>query len=151
MGLVSQGRVEAIFISAQRGDLPHPVESVTAVAGKGLDGNRYFDTGRPEQELTLIESEQLAYALAEHGMEIDAAASGRNLLTSGVDLNALVGKRFRVGEAECRGIELCEPCTTFEARTVPGAIQALVHRTGLNAEILVGGELRPGDAITAID
>ena len=59
MGLVSQGRVEAIFISAQRGDLPHPVESVTAVAGKGLDGNRYFDTGRPEQELTLIESEQL--------------------------------------------------------------------------------------------
>ena len=148
---MSQGRVEAIFISAQRGDLPHPVESVTAVAGKGLDGNRYFDTGRPEQELTLIESEQLQYALAEHGMEIDAAASGRNVLTSGVDLNALVGKRFRVGEVECRGIELCEPCATFEARTAPGATKALVHRTGLNAEILVGGELRPGDAVTAID
>ena len=151
MRLVGQGRVEAIFISANRGDLPHPVGSVTAVAGKGLEGNRYFDTGRPEQELTLIEAEQLEYALAEHGLEIDAAASGRNLLTRGVDLNALVGKRFRVGEAECRGIELCEPCTTLEARTAPGAIKALVHRAGLNAEILSGGELRPGDAVTAVD
>ena len=43
--------------------------------------------------------------------------SGRNLLTRGVDLNALVGKRFRVGALECRGIELCEPCATMESRT----------------------------------
>ena len=148
---MGEGRVEAIFIAAEHGQHPQSVESATAVAGKGLEGNRYFDTGRPEQELTLIEAEQLEYALAEHGLEIDAAASGRNLVTRGVDLNALVGKRFRVGETECRGIELCEPCTTFEARTAPGAIKALVHRAGLNAEILSGGELRPGDAVTAVD
>jgi MOSC domain-containing protein YiiM len=151
MEVVSEGRVEAIFISANRGDLPHPVESATAVAGKGLEGNRYFDTGRPHQELTLIEREQIEYALAEHGLEIDAAASGRNVLTSGVDLNALVGRRFRVGDVECRGLELCEPCTTFEGRTAPGAIKALVHRAGLNAEILAGGELRPGDPVRAVD
>jgi MOSC domain-containing protein YiiM len=150
MEVVDEGRVEAIFISAQRGDLSHPVESVQAVAGKGLEGNRYFDTGRPHQELTLIEAEQLEYALAEHGLEIDAAATGRNLLTRGVDLNALVGKRFRVGNAECRGLELCEPCTTLEGRTAPGAIKALVHRAGLNAEILVGGELLPGDEIAPL-
>src|SRR3954464_13192963 len=150
MGLVSQGRVEAIFISAQRGALPHPVESVTAVAGKGLDGNRYFDTGRPHQEVTLIEAEQLQHDLAEHGLPIEAAATGRNLLTRGVGLNARGGKQFRVGEVECRGIELCEPCKTMEGRTAPGAIKALVHRAGLNAEILVGGELRPGDEIASL-
>jgi len=144
---MGEGRVESIFISPRKGDLPHVVESVTAVAGKGLEGNRYFDTGRPEQELTLIEAEQLEYALAEHGLDIDAAASGRNILTRGVDLNALVGRRFRVGALECRGIELCEPCRTMESRTVPGVIKALVHRAGLNAEILVGGEVRPGDAV----
>jgi MOSC domain-containing protein YiiM len=144
------GRVEAIFISAQRGDRPHQVESATAVAGKGLEGNRYFDTGRAEQELTLIETEQLDYARAEHGLEIDAAATGRNILTSGVDLNSLVGKRFRVGAMECRGIELCEPCTTMQSRTAPGAIKALTHRAGLNAEILVGAEVRPGDAVTPV-
>ncbi len=144
---MGDGRVEAIFIAAEKGELPHPVESVTAVARKGLEGNRYFDTGRPDQELTLIEAEQLERVAAEDGLDIDAAATGRNVLTRGVDLNALVGKRFRVGPLECRGIELCEPCTTLEARTRPGAMKALVHRAGLNAEILVGGELRPGDAV----
>jgi len=147
---VSDGRVEAIFISAAHGNLPHPVGSVRAIAGKGLEGNRYFDTGRAEQELTLIEAEALEAALAEDELDVDAAATGRNVLTRGVRLNDLVGKRFRVGELECRGIELCEPCTTMEARTQPGVIKALVHRAGLNAEILVGGELRPGDAVTTL-
>jgi len=144
---MGDGRVEAIFIAAQRGEHPHAVESATALAGKGLEGNRYFDTGRPEQELTLIDAEQLERAAAEDGLEIDAAATGRNIVTRGVDLNALVGRRFRVGALECRGIHLCEPCRTMESRTVPGAIKALVHRAGLNAEILVGGEVRPGDAV----
>src|SRR5580765_5826515 len=112
MGNMSGGRVEAIFIAPQRGDSPYSVHSVTAVAGKGLEGNRYFDTGRPHQELTLIEAEQLEHAHDEHWLEIDAAATGRNVVTRGVDLNALVGQRFRVGDVECRGIELCEPCTT---------------------------------------
>jgi MOSC domain-containing protein YiiM len=150
MGAVGNGSIEAIFISAKRGDLPYPVESVQAVAGKGLEGNRYFDTGRPHQELTLIEAEQLERVAAEDGLDIDAAATGRNLLTRGVDLNALVGKRFRVGAIECRGLELCEPCTTMEARTRPGVIKALAHRAGLNAEILVDGELRPGDEIAPL-
>jgi MOSC domain-containing protein YiiM len=147
---MSDGRVEAIFISAAHGDLPRPVESVRAIAGKGLEGNRYFDTGRAEQELTLIETEALEAVLAEHELDVDAAATGRNVLTRGVRLNDYVGKRFRLGELECRGIELCEPCTTMEARTQPGVIKALVHRAGLNAEILVGGELRPGDAVTPL-
>ena len=108
MRFVGEGRVEAIFISAAHGDLPHAVDSVRAVAGKGLEGNRYFDTGRPEQELTLIEAEQLEHVAAE-GLDVDAAATGRNVLTRGVDLNGLVGKRFRVGELECRGIELASP------------------------------------------
>jgi MOSC domain-containing protein YiiM len=147
---MGEGRVEAIYIADEHGQLPHAVDSVRAVAGKGLEGNRYFDTGKPVQELTLIEAEQIERAAADDAFEVDPAATGRNLLTRGVDLNGLVGKRFRVGELECRGIELCEPCTTFEANTAPGAIKVFVHRAGLNAEILVGGELRPGDAITPL-
>jgi MOSC domain-containing protein YiiM len=141
------GRVEAIFIAAEHGELPREVPSVVAVAGKGLVGNRYFDEGEPETELTLIEAEALEALEAEHGIRLDGAASRRNVLTRGVRLNDLVGARFRVGELECRGIELCEPCLHLEQMTQPGVIKGLVHRAGLNAEILVGGELRPGDAV----
>ena len=150
MDSVNEGSVEAIFISAEHGELPQPVESVLAVAGKGLVGNRYFDEGRPEKELTLIEAEALEALEAEHGIRVDGAASRRNVLTRGVRLNDLVGQRFRVGELECRGIELCEPCVTLEAMTEPGVIKGLVHRGGLNAEIVVGGELRPGDAVAPL-
>jgi MOSC domain-containing protein YiiM len=146
---VGEGHIEAIFIAAEHGEHPNAGESRTAVAGKGIEGNRYFDEGRPETELTLIEAEQLE-RVAENGLDIDAAATGRQVLTRGIDLNALVGRRFRVGEVECRGIELCEPCTVMEARTMPGAIKALTHRAGLNAEILVGGEIRPGDAVSEL-
>ena len=144
------GRVEGIFISAEEGELPLPVESVRAIAGKGLEGNRYFDRGTPESELTLIAAEALEALRAEHGIELDAAGSRRNVLTSGIDLNALVGKRFRVGDVECRGVELCEPCSYLESLTQPGIIKGLVHRGGLNAEILTDGELRPGDAVVAL-
>ena len=144
------GRVEAIFIGAEHGELPHAVESVRAIAGKGLEGNRHFDEGRPESELTLIEAEALEALQVEHGIELDAASSRRNVLTRGVPLNDLVGERFRVGELECRGIELCEPCLHLQSMTKPGIIDGLVHRAGLNAEIIVGGELRRGDPVEQI-
>jgi MOSC domain-containing protein YiiM len=144
---VNEGRVEAIFIGTEHGALPQPVESVRAIAGKGLEGNRYFDEGRPESELTLIEAEALEALKSEHGIELDGAASRRNVLTRGVRLNDLVGRRFRAGELECRGIELCEPCRYLESITQQGVIKGLTHRAGLNAEILVGGELRRGDPV----
>jgi MOSC domain-containing protein YiiM len=145
------GRVEAIYISREHGELPQAVEAVRAIAGKGLEGNRYFDEGRPESELTLIEAEALEALQAEHGIGLDAASSRRNVLTRGVRLNDLVGERFRVGQLECRGIELCEPCLHLQSMTKPGIIDGLVHRAGLNAEILVGGELRPGDLVKQIE
>jgi MOSC domain-containing protein YiiM len=144
------GRVEAIYIGAEHGELPHEVESVRAIAGKGLEGNRYFDEGRPDSALTLIEAEALEALEAEHGIELDGASTRRNVLTRGVRLNDLVGERFRVGALECRGIELCEPCLHLQSMTKPGIIDGLVHRAGLNAEILVGGVLRPGDLVEPI-
>src|SRR5438067_2589362 len=142
------GQVEAIYITADHGELPRAVESVQAIAGKGLEGNRYFDAGDPARELTLIEAEALEALAAEHGIELDGASSRRNVLTRDVRLNDLVGKGFRVGELECRGIELCEPCAHLQSMTKPGVIDGLVHRAGINAEIIVGGELRPGDVVT---
>jgi MOSC domain-containing protein YiiM len=142
------GRVEGIFIGPVK-ELPTPVERVRAVAGSGLEGNRYFFQGDapPGRALTLIAAEALAEGAAESGIELGAAESRRNVLTSGIDLNALVGVRFRVGDVECVGVELCEPCTTLEGLTRPGVIKAYVHRAGLNADILTDGEIAVGDAV----
>ena len=68
----------------------------------------------------------------------------------GIRLNELVGKRFRVGEVECFGVELCEPCSHLEEMTRPGMIKELVHRAGINADIVTGGTIRVGDTVTEL-
>jgi MOSC domain-containing protein YiiM len=149
---MTAGRVEAINIGPPE-KLPAPVERVLAHAGKGLAGNRYyFEQGaEPGRALTLIAAEALEALAAEHRVEITAAESRRNVLTRGIDLNALVGKRFRVGEVECVGVELCEPCKHLESMTQPGVIKGLTHRGGLNADILSDGEIAVGDEVVATD
>ena len=149
---MSAGRVEAINIGPPE-TLPAPVERVRADAGKGLAGNRYYfeDGAGPGRALTLIAAEALEAMAREHGIEITAAESRRNVLTRGIDLNALVGKRFRVGDVECLGVELCHPCKTLESMTKPGVIKGLTHRGGLNADILSDGEIAVGDEVVATD
>ena len=145
------GRVEGIYVAAEHGELPAPVNSVRALAGRGLEGNRYFfDEAAPGTALTLIAAEAVEAMEREHGIAIEPRESRRNVVTRGIDVNELVGKRFRVGEVECRGVELCEPCTTLESMTKPGVIKGLAHRGGLNADILSDGEINVGDAVVAV-
>src|SRR5215510_2559706 len=134
-------RVEAISIGPS--EALAPVESVNAVAGQGLEGDRYFfpDGAKPGQALTLIEAE----ALEDVGLT--GPQSRRQVVVRGVALNDLVGKRFTVGGVECVGVELCEPCAHLESLTRPGIIDDLLHRGGLNADIVVGGTIAVGDAV----
>lgn len=144
------GRVEGIFIGPERA-LPGPVERIEALAGKGLVGNRYFyDDAPPGRALTLIAAEALEEFSAETGIELSAAESRRNVLTRGIDVNALVGVRFRVGDVECLGVELCEPCAHLQSVTRPGVLKGMVHRAGLNADILTDGEIAVGDVVEPV-
>ena len=143
------GEVVAIYVGPER-QLPKPVDRVEAHAGKGLAGNRYYwpDGSAPAgNALTLIEAEALATFTRETGIELTAQASRRNVLTRGIDLNALVGKRFRVGDVECEGVELCEPCSHLASLTHPGVLRGMVHRAGLNADIHTDGQIAVGDAV----
>jgi hypothetical protein len=125
------------------------VETVNAVAGRGLEGDRYYDgrgtfsgPGRG-YELTLVESEVL------ESLELPWEQARRNIVTSGIDLNALVGRRFSIGAVECVGRRLAEPCAHLEKLTRPGLLRPLVHRAGLRADILEGGPITIGDRIAA--
>jgi MOSC domain-containing protein YiiM len=146
------GRVEAIFITETHGVVPQPVERVETVAGSGLVGNRYFyadGDAPPGRAVTLVAAEALEAYERETGNSLSAAETRRNVLTRGIDVNALVGKRFRVGEVECLGVELCEPCSHLQSLTHDGVIKGMVHRAGLNADVLTDGEIAVGDSISA--
>ena len=147
------GRVEGIFVTPEHGELPEPVESVRALAGRGLEGNRYFhdEAAPPGVALTLIAAEAVEALEREHGISLEARATRRNVVTRGIDVNELVGKRFRVGDVECEGVELCEPCAHLQSMTKDGVIKGLAHRGGLNADILGDGEISVGDAVVADD
>ena len=138
--------VEAIHVGPDEAGPLRSVESATAVPGKGLEGDRHFhnEGGGPGQALTLVEAEEVENAGLGEG------ETRRQVTTRGVRLNDLVGKRFRVGEVECYGSHLCEPCAHLEGMTRPGIIKDLAHRAGINADILVGGVIRVGDSIVEL-
>jgi MOSC domain-containing protein YiiM len=71
----------------------------------------------------------------------------RNVVTRGIDLNALVGTEFRIGALRCRGMRLCEPCTVAQRYASRPILRPLVHRGGLRADILEDGEIALGDLI----
>lgn len=149
------GKVVEINISPERDVLPRPMERVRAVAGRGLEGEYHFFTGAGAQaerdrELTLIATEALDALDAEHGLQLSPAESRRNIATRGIDLNRIEGRRFRVGEVECEGIELCEPCRNLVRLTEPGVLRGLVHRGGLRAAILSEGEIAVGDEVVPL-
>lgn len=141
------GSVVAVLIAPTAEAPLQRVESVEALPGRGLAGDRYANGGgtfsAPGRgyELTLVEADVL------DEIELSWEDARRNIVTTGVSLNALVGKRFRVGSVECVGRRLAEPCAHLEKLARPGLLRPLVHRGGLRADILGGGTISVGDAI----
>ena len=149
--------IEQIFTRPRHGDMPQQHARVRAVAGMGIEGDRYFGARQtPGQNISFIEAEEIEAFFAETGRVPDAGASGRNILTRGVRLHELVRREFRIGAARFRGIELCEPCSGFGRAlasadtSVAAVVKRMLHRAGLRAEVLEGGEIGRGDALLPI-
>lgn len=129
-----------------------------AVPGRGLMGDRYFlGTGtfsptpqKPDFEITLIEQEKIEEFAQATGLPFAAAQARRNIVTQGVDLNALVGREFRAGSVCIRGIRLCEPCSHLARISYPETLKGLVHKAGLRAQIISEGVIREGDKIALV-
>jgi len=143
------GRIEAIYLRATSDAPAQAVATARLVAGQGIEDDRYFfpNGAGPGEALTLIAAEALEGLRADTGIELAAAESRRQIVTRGIDLNALVGQEFSVGGVRCLGVELCEPCAHLQAVTAPGVLRGLVHRGGLRADVLTAGEIAIGDAV----
>jgi MOSC domain-containing protein YiiM len=155
------GTVEAIAVAPEREAAMARVAQATARAGRGLEGDRYFEQrgtftnvhGRGH-DLTLIEAEVLDDLHLAAG-RLAPEDARRNVITRGIDLNALVGRRFTIGAVECFGQRLCEPCAHLERLTTaigaPGTLRALIHKGGLRADVLSDGRIAVGDRIAAAE
>jgi len=148
------GFVEHIHIASAAAATPRSLAEVRAIAGVGLEGDRYA-TGKgywsPDQkvsrDLTLIEAEVVEEVVRELDPSLQAGETRRNVTTRGVRLNDLVGVSFRIGSVLCEGIALCEPCRYLESITGRRLLRGLVHRGGLRARLLSSGVIRVGDPI----
>lgn len=107
------------------------------------------DPWRVRPDLTLTEAEVIAALDADFGIALESGAVRRNLTTWGVHLNALVGRRFRIGSVLCEGTRLCEPCSYVADLIGKPVLKPLVHRGGLRANILTDGYLQVGDLLVA--
>jgi MOSC domain-containing protein YiiM len=153
----SPGLVEAIHLASTAAEPSYAVESVRAVPGVGLEGDRYaaglghYQDDRVSRDLTLIEAEVIEELAHAHGIELAAGETRRNLTTRGIELNDLVGRRFWVGEVLCEGTRLCEPCQYLADLTGKPVLRTLVHRGGLRADIVRGGVIARGDPVRVVN
>lgn len=153
-----RGTVEAIHTAPESGAPVEEQSVVEAVADRGLRGDRYFaDAGTFSQsvsdtprDVTLVERETLASVERDYDIALSPGEHRRNVTVSGVALDHLVGRRFRVGGAVCEGVERCEPCSYLERSLEKRGIrEAVVHRGGLRARIVESGTIAVGDAVAS--
>ncbi len=150
------GRLTGIYIAADKGEPMQSLQSVRAIPGLGLDGDRYalrrgsLSRWSPsKRQVTLISKEALDELESESGVRLAPIESRRNLLVSGVPLNDLRGCRFRVGEVLLEGVRLCQPCKYLERKSGLVLLPAMIGRGGLRAQVLSEGLLQIGDSVRA--
>ncbi len=146
------GMVEEIYVTGRGSEPMRRVEEVRAAFG-GLEGDRYREgTGYwtvygDVCEVTLIEGEDLDEIEREAGLRVKNGEHRRNIITRGVRLHDLRGKRFRIGEAVLEYDRPRPPCRHVQELTEPGMTRALKRRGGICARVVEGGAIRAEDSI----
>jgi MOSC domain-containing protein YiiM len=148
------GTVLTLHTTKKMAEVMNKALILRCIAGKGIDGDRYMlGTGtyskkpEPGRQLTIIESEKLE-ALTKVGLYCTSSQSRRNIVSRGISLNDLVGKKIIVGEVKLMVHRLCQPCTYLEKKLKqPSLKDALWDKGGVKCEILTDGNIKPNDKI----
>ena len=141
--------VYKLGISVNNNKPINEVSSINVLANKGVVGDRHFkEFNDPYNQLTLIESENIDYYNIKYGLNIPYVDFRRNIITKGIKLNDLVGKKILVGKVQLEGIDLCRPCRHLsEVLGHENIIKEFLRKGGLRCEILSSGNINVGDKI----
>ena len=128
------------------------VSSIEVLANKGVIGDRHFDEyNDPYNQLTLIESENIDYYNTKYGLDIPYKDFRRNVVTKGIQLNDLIGKKIKIGNVEVEGIDLCRPCRHLtEVLNQSNILKEFLRRGGLRCQILNSSTINVDDEIKVI-
>ena len=128
------------------------VSSIEVLANKGVVGDRHFDEyNDPYNQLTLIESENIDYYNTKYGLDIPYKDFRRNVVTKGIQLNDLIGKKIKIGNVEVEGIDLCRPCRHLtEVLNQSNILKEFLRRGGLRCQILNSSTINVDDEIKVI-
>ena len=129
------------------------VTSIEVIANKGVVGDRHYDEyNDPYNQLTLIESENIDYYNTKYSLDIPYKDFRRNIVTKGIQLNELIGKKIKIGDVEVEGIDLCRPCRHLtEVLNQPNILKEFLRRGGLRCQILSSSRISVNDEIKIID
>ena len=155
--MIATGIVVALFTVDRRAAPMKKVEQLYALAGRGIEGDRYFlGTGtyskspEPGRQVTLIKSEVLESLKNKLEINVKPEESRRNILTQGIEINDLIGTEFYVGTVRLRAHRITQPCLYLEKLLdQPGLYKELWDNGGISCEILCDGVIKERDIITA--
>ena len=129
------------------------VNSIDVLANQGIVGDRHFkEFNDPYNQLSLIESENIDYYNIKYGLNIPYIDFRRNVVTRGIELNSLIGKKIIIGDVELEGIDLCRPCRHLtEVLNQDNIIKEFLRRGGLRCQILSSSSIKIGDKIKSLE
>lgn len=151
-----EGSVFDIYIADNPKSKMQSIPKASLVAGKGLEGDRYFDgkgtfseklKNNPAVELSLIEKEEIDKFNITHNQSHNYGDFRRNIVTEGFRLNDYVGKEFTIGNIKLKGIRLCEPCPYLAETVNPLVLPHMLGVAGLRAQIITSGTIKQGDSV----
>ena len=142
-------KVLKLGISSKNNKEIKEVVSIEVLVNKGVIGDRHFkDFNDPYCQLSLIESENIDYYNLKYGLNIPYVNFRRNIVTKGIRLNELVGKKFKIGSVELEGVDLCRPCRHLtEVLNQDNILKEFIRKGGLRCQILSSSTIQIGDEI----
>tara|TARA_B100000035_G_scaffold308353_1_gene312879 strand:+ start:1075 stop:1515 length:441 start_codon:yes stop_codon:yes gene_type:complete len=142
-------KVLKLGISSENNKEIKEVVSIEVLVNKGVIGDRHFkDFNDPYCQLSLIESENIDYYNLKYGLNIPYVNFRRNIVTKGIRLNELVGKKFKIGSVELEGVDLCRPCRHLtEVLNQDNILKEFIRKGGLRCQILSSSTIQIGDEI----
>ena len=129
------------------------VKTIKVIANQGIVGDRHFkEFNDPFNQLSIIESENIDYYNIKYGLNIPYIDFRRNIITKGIKLNGLIGKKLKIGSVQVEGMDLCRPCRHLnESLNQVNVLKEFLRKGGLRCQILNSSNINIGDNIEVLD